>query len=267
MNKLHKSLLVGLGAVVLSTVAIQASDLVRGISGSLSGLVIESEGVCGNGATQFHLGSHSICIDMYEASPSGSCPSQVPSNNIDTQNNANSSSCFAESKEGVLPWRFVSLTQAQQFCARAGKRLPTNEEWYKVASGLGDNSSCITKSQNAALTGSSDCVTPSGVHDMVGNVWEWVDEQAVEGKYHDRMLPQTGYVSLVDSNGAVLETSTEAQDEFGKDYAWTSNQGIKGMIRGGFYASGEDAGMFSQNISVPFDFKTAGVGFRCVRDV
>lgn len=267
MNKLHKSLLVGLGAVVLSTVAIQASDIVRGINGGLSGLVIESEGVCGSGATQFLLGSHSICIDIYEASPSDTCPSKVPSNSIETQNNANESTCTAASEEGVLPWRFVSFTQAQQFCARAGKRLPTNDEWYKAVSGLSDDSSCVTSSQNAELTGSTNCVAPSGVYDMVGNVWEWVDEEVIEGNYNDRMLPAGGYVSLVDSGGAVLETSSEAKDEFGKDYAWTSNEGVKGMIRGGFYGSGEDAGMFSQNMSIPFDFKTAGVGFRCVRDV
>ncbi len=47
MNKLHKSLLIGLSAVALSTVAIQASDVLRGVEGNLSGLVTESQGVCG----------------------------------------------------------------------------------------------------------------------------------------------------------------------------------------------------------------------------
>ena len=163
----------------------------------------------------------------------------------------------------------MSLTQAQQLCARVGKRLPTNEEWYKTVSGFTDHSSCVMRSQSALpqLTGTASCVTPSGVHDMIGNVWEWVDEEVVDGNYNDRELPQSGYVSLVDTDGVVLATAEEAATEFGNDYAWTQHSGVRGIIRGGFYGSGEDAGIFAQNLSVPLDFRTSGVGFRCVKDV
>ena len=51
-----------------------------------------------------------------------------------------------------------------------------------------------------------------------------------------------------------------------KKYNPTS-PGVRGMIRGGFYGSGEDAGIFAQNMSVALDSRTAGIGFRCVKDL
>jgi hypothetical protein len=269
MKKWHKSLLVIIGALVLSTVAIQASDIVRGIDGGLSGLVIESEGVCGNGAVQMLLGSHALCVDVFEASAGGSCPHANPQNQIETQENANSASCLPVTVAGAVPWRFVSYTQAQQFCARDGKRLPTNEEWYKIASGLTESETCAVdlKGDTPTQTGSTNCTTPSGVMDMVGNVWEWIDGQVTEGTYEGRVLPESGYVSLVDTDGVVIETKKSPSEEFGEDYALTDSQGVRGIIRGGFYKSGTDAGIFAQNLSVPLDLKVTGVGFRCLRDI
>jgi hypothetical protein len=39
------------------------------------------------------------------------------------------------------------------------------------------------------------------------------------------------------------------------------------MIRGGFYSSGEDAGLYTINASIPTSFATQGIGFRCVQDL
>ena len=268
MSRLKKSAFIGLGALVLSTVAIQASDIVGGVQSNLSGMVIESEGVCGPGTVEVLFGSHALCVDVYEASPSIACPSKDIANQLSTQENMNEDECLPESKPEVMPWRYVSLTQAQQLCARVGKRLPSNEEWYKIASGLNAESCTLTEKRSAPmLTGKAQCIAPSGVQDLVGNVWEWVDEEVVNGSFEGVELPETGYVTLVNSNGVVVQTADVASDEFGKDYAWTDNEGVFGMIRGGFYGSGEDAGIFTQNMAIPFDFKTAGVGFRCVKDI
>lgn len=268
MSKLQKTTVVLVGAIVFSAIGIQATDTLRGVNTSLSGLLSESSGPCGKHEVQLLLGSHSFCVDQFEAAADLSCPHESPNSQIDTQDNLNSRDCFPVTEPDRGPWRFVSLTQAQQLCARAGKRIPTNEEWYHLASGMIDENECITDANNVAQTAENrSCVTPAGVYDTVGNVWEWVAAEITDATYNDRQLPDSGYVSLVDSHGVVLDTSSAPVLEFGNDYAWTKNTGVYGMIRGGFYGSDGDAGIFAQNLSVPLDFKVAGVGFRCVRDI
>ena len=268
MSRYKKSAIVVIGALILSVVGIQASDTLRGLEGSLTGNVNDADAVCGPGAVQFLLGSHALCVDQFEASPDEDCPHSVPTNPVHTQDNVNFSACAPVSQPEVIPWRFVSLAQAQQLCARTGKRLPTNEEWYKFSSGLADQSDCVLNSGNSPEpTGGNECVTPAGVYDVVGNLWEWIEGSVTDGQYDNRAVPESGYVSLVDADGVVLETSAQPSDEFGADYAWTKNPGVYGVIRGGFYGSESDGGIFAQNLSVPFDFKTSGVGFRCVRDI
>lgn len=268
MNTWLKASLVIVGAVLLSTLAINASDVFRGIEGSLSGLAIESTGPCGSGAVLMQLSDGALCVDTYEASPGDGCDVVDPQSEVDTQVNIDNGSCAAVSMPDAVPWRFVSLTQAQQLCARAGKRLLTNEEWYQTVLGMGDMSSCAVSTKGQVQqTGVSSCVTPAGVHDMIGNVWEWVSGEVNEGVYEERTLPGSGYVSLVSGDGMVLETSDQPQAEFGEDYAWTDENDVRGMLRGGFYGSDTDAGIFTLNASVPLNFKTNGVGFRCAKDL
>lgn len=257
-----------LGAVALSTLGIQASDMLRGIEGNMLGSLMESGGPCGEGAVQLLLGARSLCVDVYEASPGELCPHNAIAGESDTLNNMTAASCVPVSEAGVQPWRYVSFTQAQQLCARSGKRLPTNEEWYKAVSGLSDVSTCaIDTSGSPLLTGEAKCASPLGVHDLVGNVWEWIDEEVIDGTYNERELPPEGYVSAVDTDGVVSVTDSRPNEEYGDDYAWTKETGVNVMIRGGFYGSRSDAGLYAINSSLDTNFRTAGVGFRCVRDL
>lgn len=263
----HKGLIISFFALVISTLGIQASDELRGISSRmLSGGLANTSDTCGKDSVLVMSEGRSLCFDIYEASPSKKCVYGNPKSEQETLINLAETACVAESKASVVPWRFVTYTQAQQFCARSGKRLPTNNEWYKNALSTIDPNVCLEK--NSLLeTGANNCYTQNGISDMVGNVWEWMEETITDGLHAGRELPVSGYVGLVDGAGIVLETKIDYDLAFSSDYAWINKEGTRGILRGGFYGSGSDGGVFSQNLSVSLNFTAPGVGFRCVRDL
>lgn len=89
---------------------------------------------------------------------------------------------YAVSIARVTP-NIASWFQADQACALADKRLPSNYEWQVATAGTPDpgvdddhTTTCNTATFDAlAATGSrSACVSAWGAHDTVGNVAEWV---------------------------------------------------------------------------------------------
>jgi hypothetical protein len=99
------------------------------------------------------------------------------------------------------PVTHVSLTEAREFCAFYGRRLPHSWEWQLAAQGLdgrlfpwGDNANASsaldgtrcppydvgTSGDDQAglrnVTAFPDGASPYGVLDMVGNVWQFTDE-------------------------------------------------------------------------------------------
>jgi hypothetical protein len=266
-SRLLKSIGVGLGALVLSTVGIFASDTIQGIDGGFSNLAgVKNTGICKEGASPLKVDGNTICVDMYEASPSEKCPHKVLSNALQSEENAKSSECYAATVKGANPWNYIALPQAQRMCAGAGKRLPTSKEWYRIALGTNPDT-CTINSKGAQPTGTDKCVSSAGAFDVVGNVWEWVDETVTNRSFDNRELPEEGYVTSVDANGVAISSSEVADELNGKDYFWSGTEGVFGMIRGGFYGSNQDAGLYTVNASVPTSFASQGVGFRCVADV
>jgi len=264
-GRILKGGLIGLAAIVLSTVGIFASDTLRGIDGGIGNLAsLGDTGLCPKGMVVWDGSGQALCVDMYEVSAGESCPYRNPKNVIESEKNASTNGCYAASEGGVSPWTYITLSQAQRVCAESGKRLPTSDEWYRIALGTED-SNCIIEANEPSKTGTEQCVSSSGTYDMVGNVWEWVDETVNGLTYRERSLPNEGYVDEADASGIAIGTNpNQANELYGKDYFWSKSDGVFGMIRGGFYGSGGDAGLYTVNASVPTNFATQGVGFRCV---
>lgn len=268
-SRLIKGTLTVLGAIALSIIGIFAADSLQGIKGGIgqiAGVGGSTQGICTEGATPLTIDGRVICIDTYEVSPGNGCPHKMPNNIVESENNAKVSECYGASVPDAMPWTYVTLPQAQRICATTGKRLPTSEEWYHIALGT-EPDTCVISGTAVVKTGTPGCVSSVGAYDLVGNVWEWVYEEVVGKSFNGRELPEEGYVTSVDSQGVAVTSGQTADELYGKDYIWTKGEGVFGMIRGGFYGSNQDAGLYTLNASVPTGFATQGVGFRCVKDV
>lgn len=256
------------GALSITALGIDAADTIRGAEGTLLSQVIgKREGVCPSGMVEVDAVPGVVCADVYEASAGSGCSNARPEQILATKENMDSNDCMAESKAGALPWRFVTRDQAMHMCARSGKRLPTSDEWYRLSLGMTDNESqCNISSKQIAETGKWEgCRTPVGMYDMVGNAWEWVSDDIVNGLYRSAQVPNTGYVAQVDASGMATAVGDVEQELFGNDYFWSRSDGAYGVIRGGYYDSGSDGGVYAVHADTPPTTAGTGIGFRCVK--
>ncbi|MCP4807343.1 MAG: formylglycine-generating enzyme family protein [Proteobacteria bacterium] len=130
-----------------------------------------------------------FCIDRYEVQVTGDKGAR-------DQYASPGGKATATSKAGVVPSHGVSFSQAMRICENSGKRLPTAQEWEDAGDGvLGDGGTLYpygdTWDPTACLSGEggysetqpsgslSTCVSPFGVYDQVGNLWEWTVGEGV----------------------------------------------------------------------------------------
>lgn len=171
---------------------------------------------------------------------------------------------FAASVPGQIPSQFITWFQAQQACANVGKRLLRNGEWQMAAAGTPDprtdngTTNCNVTSQpgsDPVPTGSrSRCVSNFGVFDMVGNLWEWVEDWEQDNDDIDAGSTSTTPLYGNDFVEGVDEAFPEA-DRF-----------PAAIIRGGAFFAGPGAGVFAfAAVHSPSDVPV-NIGFRCAAD-
>lgn len=181
---------------------------------------------------------------------------------------------------GNLPVDTVSWEAARDYCKKIGLRLPTEAEWeYAARAGTtgeyywGEtitgkeanfcDSTCDLNNRNPNLTDGfkrsapvgSFPPNPFGLHDIAGNVSEWVlDWMAVSANYYvmgPEQDPQGPRPELDTCSGVDCVGSFSITQKVYRGGAW--NQGISSMRS----ANRKDA---------HFQLKADGAGFRCAGD-
>lgn len=280
MSNLAKTVAVVVSSTILATASLHAVDVGSYLSEHMLSSVFFSKDIykeeksCPEHMVLVTQALNPFCIDAYEASTGVGCTYKNPQNEDETMLNLTDTSCIPESKPHAMPWTHISVTQAQQACSRAGKRLPHAGEWYKAALGTSDihtgwtEEHCNVANNRASgvdITGSGiRCISDVGAYDMVGNVWEWVNETIQKGNWNGRVLPETGFVSGADIFGVAFETKSSKQERYASDRFWSDKKITAGMMRGGFYNSTGQAGVFATYTASPPTFTGNAVGFRCV---
>ena len=164
-----------------------------------------------------------------------------------------------------LPVVNVPFPDAEAFAHWAGKRLPRAEEWEKAARGadglrfpwgdLLDLSRVNLGGPNAAARRAEvdsypQGASPYGVLNLLGNVWEWVDERERPDESTLKQLANQDWARKLKPPPRLDETYVQ--------------------IRGGSYLANrpEDlAALVYGSALLPSRVRRPDVGFRCVKDL
>jgi len=195
-------------------------------------------------APAFRIDKYEVTTDEYQGCvDSGGCTA------VATGYGCN----YGVAGKGSDPINCLNWTQAKVYCAWAGKRLPSEAEWGKAARWTAgwkypwgdtgpdcdhavDSVSPCSNSGTAAVGSKPAGASPYGALDMIGNVWEWVEDW-----YHD--------------------TYTGAPSDGG---AWLTPTGYYRVVRGGSWTCSDTVCLRASDRNY-YDPATSynDLGFRC----
>lgn len=175
-------------------------------------------------------------------------------------------------KGADLPVESVTWIEADEFCMKSGKRLPTEAEWEYAARGgsaseysWGDtfvpqkanycDQSCSlnlrdkTNSDGFPFTAPVGSFPPDpfGLHDMAGNVSEWVADW-MEEKYY------------------IISPKQDPKGPIRSERVLRGGTNHK-VIRGGSWETGPSELRSANRKALWVDYRIEGLGFRCAADL
>ena len=150
----------------------------------------------------------------------------------------------------------VSFLDATQFAKWADKRLPSRQEWEKAARGgdgrvfpwgndADDRRVNVGTKSVQPVTAFGSGVSPFGALNMVGNVWEWVN---------DLKEPDDAAVQGFRASGLLRPPATKKDPWYtirGLSYEQPTEKIKQGLV---------------DSATVPARVELPALGFRCVKD-
>ena len=218
---------------------------------------------------------------------------------------------YAVAKADVIPARGVTWYQAGVTCANSGKELIPDHIWQiavlgtvdpgagtgtggsaggsstdaagaqcNISTSVGSTGTWIETNNNvrptnragATASGGNACISRYGIHDMIGNLWEWTSMNGMQAG-----ADQTAF-SQGESNAAgnPFSTSDTSWNLNGSAYGCDGPGATKGTcgwknnvaaaaLRGGSWGSGTNAGAFALLLNSSGSDSSWDLGFRCAR--
>ena len=148
----------------------------------------------------------------------------------------------------------MTFHDAQEFAQWAGKRLPTAQEWEKAARGKDGRAYPWGNQPDGSLAnvgtkrvlpaaGFAAAASPYGALQMVGNVWEFVDQ------------------TKTPSPDAIAYFNLRLSPPPAADETWYATRGQS------FQEESLDPRVLWDSGTVPARWKDKNLGFRCVREL